>query len=102
MGAVPTSVTTSVSTPTRTSPLSLPNGPITRARAKKFKDALHGLIRDHEEPLTHMDNAGKSSTKLVHLIGCVEDDDSPFGTTMGTQGSPRATQGVPWPLMACP
>ncbi|PON79003.1 hypothetical protein PanWU01x14_015040, partial [Parasponia andersonii] len=26
-------------------PLSLPNGPITRLRAKRFKEALNGLIR---------------------------------------------------------
>jgi hypothetical protein len=29
-------------------PLSLPSGPITRLRAKRFKEALNGLIQENE------------------------------------------------------
>ena len=48
-------------------PLEVPLGPMTRARAKRFKEALHVLIRD-----AHVEEAcvfnSKKETKMVHII----------------------------------
>ena len=48
-------------------PLEIPLGPITRARAKRFKDALHVLIRDAYVEEAPMFNS-KKETKMVHVI----------------------------------
>ena len=58
-------------------PLQVPDGPITRSRAKKIKEAMHGLVQ------STWDEASKSPTVkvglkerdpiLIHLIQVVED-----------------------------
>jgi len=48
-------------------PLSLPSGPITRLRAKRFKDALNGLIQ--ETKMGSNNNQG-----LVHVIKAIKED----------------------------
>ena len=44
-----------------------PLGPMTRARAKRFKEALNVLIRDTQVEEAHMFNS-KEETKMVHVI----------------------------------
>ena len=47
--------------------LEIPLGPMTRARSKRFKEALHVLIRDaHVEESRVFDS--KKETKMVHVI----------------------------------
>ena len=48
-------------------PLEIPLGPMTRARVKKFKDALNVLIRDAQVEEAHVFNS-KEETKMVHVI----------------------------------
>ena len=48
-------------------PLEIPRGPITRARAKRFKEALNVLIQDSQAEGAHGLNS-KKETKLVHVI----------------------------------
>ena len=48
-------------------PLKIPLGPMTRARAKRFKKALHVLIRDAHAEEAHVFNS-KKETKMVHVI----------------------------------
>ena len=48
-------------------PLEIPLGPITRARAKRFKEALNVLIQDSQAEGAHGLNS-KKKTKLVHVI----------------------------------
>ena len=48
-------------------PLEIPLGPITRARAKRFKEALNVLIQDSQAEGAHGLNS-KKETKLVHVI----------------------------------
>ena len=48
-------------------PLEIPLGPITRARAKRFKEALNVLIRDAQVEKAHVFNV-KEKTKMVHVI----------------------------------
>ena len=53
--------------------LSLPEGPVTRLRAKRFKEALNGLIEEHRA------DYGKGETEispsayqgLIHVIGTI-------------------------------
>ena len=47
--------------------LEIPLGPITRARAKRFKETLNALIRDAKVEETHVFNS-KEETKMVHII----------------------------------
>ena len=47
-------------------PLEIPLGPMTRARVKKFKDALNVLIRDAQVDEAHVFNS-KEETKMVHV-----------------------------------
>ena len=53
-------------------PLSLPSGPITRLRAKRFKEALNGLIQenwvDSKNKMGSNNNQG-----LVHIIKASEE-----------------------------
>ena len=63
--------------PSLKDPLQVPNGPITRSRAKKIKEAMQGLVQ------STWDEASKSPTLkvglkegksiLIHLIQIVED-----------------------------
>ena len=48
-------------------PLEVPLGPMTRVRAKRFKEALHVLIRDAHMEEAHVFNP-KKETKMVHVI----------------------------------
>ena len=48
-------------------PLEIPLGPITRARAKRFKEALNVLIQHSQAEGAHGLNSRKE-TKLVHVI----------------------------------
>ena len=50
-----------------TDPLEIPLGPMTRARAKRFKEALNVLIRDAQVEEAHVFNS-KTETKMVHVI----------------------------------
>ena len=47
--------------------LEIPLGPITLARAKRFKEALNVLIRDAQVEGVHLFNS-KEETKMVHVI----------------------------------
>ena len=48
-------------------PLEIPLGLMTRARAKRFKEALNVLIQDAQVEEAHMFNS-KEETKLVYII----------------------------------
>ena len=48
-------------------PIEVPLGPMTRARAKRFKEALHVLIRDAHVEEAHVFNS-KKETKMLHAI----------------------------------
>ena len=48
-------------------PLETPLGLMTRARARRFKEALNSLIRDAQEEEVHVCNS-KEETKMVHII----------------------------------
>ena len=48
-------------------PLEIPLGLMTRARAKRFKEALNVLIRDAQVEKAHVFNS-KEETKMVHVI----------------------------------
>ena len=52
-------------------PLQISTGPMTRARAKRFKEALNGLI---QEVFTSQGSKfiTEDEPKLVHMIGMVE------------------------------
>jgi hypothetical protein len=53
-------------------PLSLPSGPITRLRAKRFKEALNGLIQENgvDSKKTKMPNNNQG---LVHVIKAIDE-----------------------------
>ena len=55
-------------------PLHVPIGPITRARAKKFKEALIGLIQD----LWADSNCKMGSNNNLGLLNLIQADDGPF------------------------
>ena len=48
-------------------PLEIPLGPMTRARAKRFKEAVNVLIRDAQVKEAHVFNS-KEETKMFHVI----------------------------------
>ena len=48
-------------------PLEIPLGLMTRAKARRFKEALNSLIRDAQEEEVHVCNS-KEETKMVHII----------------------------------
>ena len=48
-------------------PLEIPLGLMTRAKAKRFKEALNVLIQDAQVEVAHMFNS-KEETKIVHVI----------------------------------
>ena len=57
-------------------PLSLPKGPITRLRAKRFKEALNRLIQ-HQDEMANIEmsniNSSHTGVALVTLIKVLED-----------------------------
>jgi hypothetical protein len=52
-------------------PLSLPSGPITRLRAKRFKEALNGLIQENEADPKKTKMGSNNNQGLVHVIKAV-------------------------------
>ena len=60
-------------------PLEIPLGPMTRAKAKRFKEALNVLIRDAQVEEAHVFNSRKE-TKTVNVIKVNPDlDQEPGG-----------------------
>jgi hypothetical protein len=52
-------------------PLSLPSGPITRLRAKRFKEALNGLIQENGADFKKTKMGSNNNQGLVHVIKAV-------------------------------
>jgi hypothetical protein len=52
-------------------PLSLPSGPITRLRAKRFKEALNGLIQGNWADSKKTKMGSNNNQGLVHVIKAV-------------------------------
>jgi hypothetical protein len=55
-------------------PLSLPSGPITRLRAKRFKEALNGLIQENWADSKKAKMGSNNNQGLVHVIKAIEED----------------------------
>jgi hypothetical protein len=55
-------------------PLSLPSGPITRLRAKRFKEALNGLIQENWADSKKTKMGSNNNQGLVHVIKAIEED----------------------------
>jgi hypothetical protein len=55
-------------------PLSLPSGPITRLRAKGFKEALNGLIQENWADSKNTKMGSNNNQGLVHVIKAIEED----------------------------
>jgi hypothetical protein len=53
-------------------PLSLPSGPITRLRAKRFKEALNGLIQENWANSKKTKMGSNNNQSLVHVIKAIE------------------------------
>ena len=55
-------------------PLKMPSGPVTRLRAKRFKEALSGLIHQHEEMIRTCFNTSSRhfDEKLITIIQTLE------------------------------
>jgi len=54
-------------------PLSLPSGPITRIRAKRFKEALNGLIQENWANSKKAKMNSNNNQGLVHVIKTTEE-----------------------------
>ena len=54
-------------------PLSLPSGPITRLRAKRFKEALNGLIQENWADSKKTKMGSNNNQGLVHAIKAIEE-----------------------------
>ena len=54
-------------------PLSLPSGPITRLRAKHFKEALNGLIQEIWADSKKTKMGLNNNQGLVHIIKAIEE-----------------------------
>jgi hypothetical protein len=54
-------------------PLSLPSGPITRLRAKHFKEALNGLIRENGVDSKKTKMGPNNDQGLVHVIKAIDE-----------------------------
>jgi hypothetical protein len=55
-------------------PLSLPSGPITRHRAKRFKEALNGLIQENWADSKKTKMGSNNNQGLIHVIKAIEED----------------------------
>jgi hypothetical protein len=55
-------------------PLSLPSGPITRLRTKRFKEALNGLIQENWANSKKTKMGSNNNQGLVHVIKAIEED----------------------------
>ena len=53
--------------------LSLPSGPITRLRAKRFKEALNGLIQENWADSKKIKMGSNNNQGLVHVIKASEE-----------------------------
>jgi len=53
---------------------SLPSGPITRLRAKRFKEALNGLIQENWADSKKTKMGSNNNEDLVHVIKAIEKD----------------------------
>jgi hypothetical protein len=53
-------------------PLSLPSGPITRRRAKRFKEALNGLIQENGVDSKKTKMGPNNDQGLVHVIKAID------------------------------
>jgi hypothetical protein len=53
-------------------PLSLPSGPITRLRAKRFKEALNGLIQENWADSKKTKMGSNNDQGLVHVIKAID------------------------------
>jgi hypothetical protein len=54
-------------------PLSLPSGPITRLRAKRFKEALNGLIQENGVDSKKTKMGPNNNQGLVHVIKAIDE-----------------------------
>jgi hypothetical protein len=54
--------------------LSLPSGPITRLRVKRFKEALNGLIQKNWADSKKIKMGSNNNQGLVHVIKAIEED----------------------------
>jgi hypothetical protein len=54
-------------------PLSLPSGPITRLRAKRFKEALNGLIQENGVDSKKTKMGLNNDQGLVHVIKAIDE-----------------------------
>jgi hypothetical protein len=54
-------------------PLSLPSGPITRLRAKRFKEALNGLIQENGVDSKKTNVGLNNDQGLVHVIKAIDE-----------------------------
>jgi hypothetical protein len=54
-------------------PLSLPSGPITRLRAKRFKEALNGLIQENGVDSKKTKMGPNNNQGLVHAIKTIDE-----------------------------
>jgi hypothetical protein len=54
-------------------PLSLPSGPITRIREKRFKEALNGLIQENWANSKKAKMNSNNNQGLVHVIKTTEE-----------------------------
>ena len=57
-------------------PLSLSIGPITRLRAKRFKEALNGLIQEIWADSKKTKMGSNANQGLVHIIKAIEEGNS--------------------------
>jgi hypothetical protein len=55
-------------------PLSLSNGPITILRAKRFKEAVNGLIQENWADSKKTKMSSNNNQGLVHVIKAIEED----------------------------
>jgi hypothetical protein len=53
--------------------LSLPSGPITRLRAKHFKEAINGLIQENWADSKMIKMGSINNQGLVHVIKAIEE-----------------------------
>ena len=64
-------------------PLSFPSGPITRLRAKRFKDALNGLVQEIWADSRKTKMGSNNNQGLVHVIKAIEEANAcKFTTSM--------------------
>ena len=54
-------------------PLSLPSGPITRLRAKRFKETLNGLIQEIWADSKKTTMGSNANQGLIHIIKAIEE-----------------------------